>query len=287
MIQIIKKSALLFAVSAFTFMGAFAQNDSINTEFEFKNRTGRFSFYWGYNRAVFSKSTIHFNGPNYDFTVYDVTGSDRPTKLSWTYVRPGLITIPQYVYRIGFNVTDRVQLSAGLDHMKYVVDLNQTALMSGVITADASTKYQGNYLNVPIVLSPDFLEFEHSDGYNMVSLDVEYNYPFLRFAKNTFRLNAMGGIGGIFIVAKTKVSVLGYGLDNNWHMSGFTLNAKAGLKLEYKNHLFAIAALRGGYSSLYDVLIHNEAPDRAEHNLSYLEGFAAIGTYFRCWKPRK
>ena len=83
----------------------------------------------------------------------------------------------------------------------------------------------------------------------------------------------MAGLGGIFIVAKTKVAVMEYGLDNNWHMSGYTLSAKTGLKLDYRNRWFALAALRGGYSSLHDVLVYNDAPERADHNLSYLEGF--------------
>lgn len=285
----IKASLAALSMMALSFFSASAQSsdDDLKLQYNMKSRKGQFSFYWGYNRSVYSNSTIHFHGDYYDFTVYDLVAHDRPTPLSWTYIRPTRLTIPQYVYRLGYNVTDRVQLSVGLDHMKYVMDGDQTALVSGIIKPEASTKYQGSYLNYPMTMSADFLRFEHSDGFNMVSLDAEYTLPLFSFARKTLRLNALGGIGGIFIVAKTNVKVLGYGLDNRFHQAGFTMNAKTGLKLEYKNRLFFVTAARGGYSSMYDVLIHNDAPDRAEHNVSYLEGYAALGTYFSFKKPKK
>lgn len=266
---------------------ASTKSDGVVLNYNMKSRKGMFSFYWGYNRSIYSKSSIHFHGQYYDFTVYDLVAHDRPTPLSWTYIKPTRFTIPQYVYRLGFNLTDRVQLSVGLDHMKYVMDANQEALVSGIIKPEASIKYQGSYLNYPMTMTSDFLRFEHSDGFNMISLDAEYNLPLFSFAHKTLKLNALGGIGGIFIVAKTNVKVLGYGFDNKFHQAGFTMNAKAGFKLEYKNRLFFITAARSGYSTMYDVLIHNEAPDRAEHNVSYLEGFAAFGTYFSFKKFKK
>ena len=48
----------------------------------------RLYFYWGYNRDYFSHSDIHFHGPGYDFTVYDVTARDRPEKFSFKTKAP-------------------------------------------------------------------------------------------------------------------------------------------------------------------------------------------------------
>ena len=33
---------------------------------------------WGYNRAQYSVSNIHFNGPGYDFILHDVAAADEP-----------------------------------------------------------------------------------------------------------------------------------------------------------------------------------------------------------------
>jgi len=59
---------------------------------------GRFYFNWGYNRARFIKSTIHFSSPSYDFTLFDVIADDRPSPFSFDqYFNPVKATIPQYM----------------------------------------------------------------------------------------------------------------------------------------------------------------------------------------------
>src|SRR5436190_1568174 len=59
--------------------------------------SNRLYFYWGYNRSFFSHSDIHFSGPGYNFTIYDVLATDRPTKFSAAaYLNPAHITVPQY-----------------------------------------------------------------------------------------------------------------------------------------------------------------------------------------------
>ena len=103
----------------------FAQPDS-------GSRFQRFFFYWGYNRATFAKSDIHFSGPDYDFTLFDVVAKDRPTKFNFkTYFSPTSITIPQYDYRFGFFLTRHFAISIGMDHMKYVVTNDQTVAHVG------------------------------------------------------------------------------------------------------------------------------------------------------------
>src|SRR5882672_4746418 len=81
---------------------------------------------WGYNRAQFTTSRIHFTGDNYDFTLHDVVASDRPEAFSFeNYFAPKNIWIPQYNYRVGWFYNDFWSISIGLDHMKYVVNADQ------------------------------------------------------------------------------------------------------------------------------------------------------------------
>ena len=41
---------------------------------------GTLFFYWGYNRTAYTKSNIHFIGPDYDFVMKGVKATDRQTE---------------------------------------------------------------------------------------------------------------------------------------------------------------------------------------------------------------
>tara|TARA_B110000971_G_C20019058_1_gene505379 strand:+ start:60 stop:410 length:351 start_codon:yes stop_codon:yes gene_type:complete len=82
---------------------------------------GKFFFYWGWNRANFSVSDIHFTGDNYDFTLRNVKAKDRQTPFSFNdYLNPVNITIPQNNYRIGYFLKEHYTISLGVDHMKWL-----------------------------------------------------------------------------------------------------------------------------------------------------------------------
>jgi len=83
---------------------------------------GSVYLYWGYNRAWFSRSDIHFSAPDYDLTFYKLKAQDQPTKFTFNnYFNPENITVAQYNFRLGYFVTGNLHLSIGVDHMKYVV----------------------------------------------------------------------------------------------------------------------------------------------------------------------
>lgn len=251
-------------------------------------KKGSMFFYWGYNRSRFSTSNLHFNGPDYDFTVYNLTSKDRPTEFGTVYFKPSTFTIPQYNYRFGYFINDRLAVSGGIDHMKYVIDPNQMTTISGVISPDASGNYAGSYLNEPIQLRPDLLEFEHSDGLNLVSLDFEYLQPLFSAWKNRLAFYWNAGFGGFWMVTKTKVKVLGDGLDNDFHVAGYSMAGKTGPRIEVLDRFFILSEVKGGYASLPSVLIRNSDPQIGDHNFTYLEWYMAAGVNFRLKRgPRK
>ena len=247
-------------------------------------RKGAFYFYWGYNRSVYARTNLHFNGPEYDFTLYDLKGTDRPTRFGWEYFDPSRFTIPQYNFRLGYYITDRFTISLGSDHMKYVVSANQMTRISGEITDAISEKYGGAYLNQEIVLTEDLLKFEHSDGFNFSTIDLAYLQPL--FEKGEFSVLLNMGIGGVWIITKTNVKVFGEGLDNDFHIAGYGLAGKVGPRVEFKNRLFLLGEIKGGYASLPSVLIKNSEPEIGDHNLSFLEYYVALGVNFKI-KRRK
>lgn len=249
-------------------------------------RQGSLFFYWGYNTSFFSKTNLHFTGPNYDFTVYDLKASDRPSAFGWEYFNPATFSVPQYNFRLGYFITPRLAISGGMDHMKYVVRQGQPTRMSGVITNQASDKYAGSYLNAPVTLDADLLTFEHTNGFNYVSLDFEYLQPVVSAWKNKVSLSWNTGIGGVWVVTKTDVRVMGDGLDNDFHVAGYAMSAKTGPRIEFFNKVFIASELKGGYASIPSVLIKNAAPEIGDHNLMFLEHYVVAGVNFRIGTPR-
>ena len=245
------------------------------------SRFQRFYFYWGYNRATFARSDIHFSGREYDFTLFDVVAKDRPSKFNFKlYFGPTTITIPQYDWRFGFFLTRHFALSVGVDHIKYVVVNDQTVRMSGVVSEDVSKRYAGTYLQRPIRITDDFVRYEHTDGLNLVNLDLEYHLPVVQLAHSKIALHLLTGLGGIWVVPRTDAHVFGYGLNNHFHLAGYSLSGKAGLRLYVLKRLFLMAETKVGYITLPDILLRNEQSERANQNILFWEKMGAVGFDF-------
>ena len=277
-------SSLLFLCSLYyCFGGSIAKSDSMKIEKrnqwkESASNKGCFYVYWGYNHEFFSRSNIHFSGPDYDLTFYNLKAVDRPEKFTFdNYFNPVNLTRPEYNFRGGYFVTAGLHVSFGIDHMKYVMLRNQMAAVSGVVSPAASSKYAGTYLHDTINVAPDMLEFEHTNGLNLVSLEVEYLQPVVNIYKKKIWLKWNFGIGGIWVITKTEISIFGDDVDNRFHLSGYTLEAKTGPRLEFWKWGFLAFEVKGGYMSLPDVLIHNDEPKRADHNFSFVEYYGVAG----------
>lgn len=248
---------------------------------------GKFYAYWGYNRSKFTKSTIHFSGPEYDFTLFDVTASDRPSPFSFRqYFHPAKFSIPQYNYRLGYRINKNWGISGGLDHMKYVVDQGQEVRISGVISETLSPKYAGAFLNETIIIASDFLQYEHSDGLNLLTLDFEYLFYFGKTKNDKIKIKLNTGIGGIWVVTKTNIKILGEGIDNDFHVAGFALAGKIGPRIEFADRFFIASEFKSGYMAVPDVLIENSAPKYADQTIIFFEYYVAAGALFRFGKKR-
>ena len=239
---------------------------------------GCFYIHWGYNREYFTRSTIHFRGPDYDLTFYNLAAHDRPSKFSAdTYFNPVNISIPQYVFRGGYFVTDRVHISFGIDHLKYVMDANQQAVVSGVVAPAVSSKYAGSYLHDTLTISPDLLRFEHTNGLNLVTLNVDYLQPCVNIYKHKVWLKWNMGLGGCFVITKTDVALFDDRTDNEFHLSGYSIAAHTGPRIEFWKWGYIGFEVKGGYMNLPDVPIHNEQPKRANHQFGFFEYYGLVG----------
>ena len=247
---------------------------------------GQFFVYWGYNRAWFADSDIHVYGEGYDFTAYQLKAKDRPSPVSLDYINPATLSIPQFNFRLGYQISDRFSISVGTDHMKYVVVQDQIANVSGIIEPDFSEKYQGTYLNTPQKITKDFLRYEHTNGLNYITVEGEYLQPIVHFAKRKGKISWNFGLGGFVLLPKSDIQVATKGADNRYHVAGYAISGKTGPRIDY-GRFFLSSELKPGYATMPDILINNDAIDRASQNIAFLQYYIVLGYKFRLFKSNE
>lgn len=238
---------------------------------------GRAFLYWGYNRAQFTKSNLHFTGPGYDFILHDVVAKDRPEPFSFIgYFAPKNIWIPQYNYRAGWFLNDRWSFSVGLDHMKYVVRQYQDVSLTGTISADRSPAYAGTETH-DVRITPGFLQYEHTDGLNLLGLGADH---YDRFWTSTNGRHALHFTEGLFVgpvIPRSDVRLFGEGLNNKFHLAGYGAGAQLGLFGVLFDRVFAQANVRAGYIELPSVLTTGTDEDRARQRFWFVQENVVLG----------
>lgn len=234
---------------------------------------------WGYNRSAYTKSDLHFEGENYDFELHKVKATDRPTPVSSVYIDPNTITIPQYCYRIGFNFSDSLMISVGIDHLKYVMVEGQEVRISGVIEESASTRYSGTYDNDPIVIDPDdLLQFEHSDGLNYIDVELSALNNLTTWGKGHRVDLYYGGGVGIYL-PKTRVNLFDNLVDNKFHVAGPGVSLHSALRSTFWNTVFIETQAKAGYAYLPVVLVLG-SEGKADHQFAWGMIQCSIGLSF-------
>lgn len=235
---------------------------------------GSLFFHWGWNRAEYSRSDLHFKGPHHDFTLYNVQATDRQTKFNWdTYFNPGTLTTPQYNFRLGYFLSNKYSISVGLDHMKYVMLQDQLVSIKGNISA--GSKFDGNYNGQLISLSTEFLKFEHTNGLNYLNTEVRRFDPL--FIKSHFVLHVVTGLGAGVLIPKTDATLLNYKENDQFHLSGLGLSASAGLNITFFKHFFIQSEIKGGMINMPDIRTTMSAIDKADQHFWFAQLNAILG----------
>jgi hypothetical protein len=131
--------------------------------------------------------------------------------------------------------------------MKYVVAQNQTFNMTGYIDSSVSQKYGGVYDNKPVVMSPDFLQLQHTNGLNAVTFDVAWLLPIFHTNDDIIHIGWNFGTGGVFVVTRTQVHFMDVYYNNHFHLSGVTWPAYTGPRIDLWKCFFLSAEIKGGY----------------------------------------
>jgi hypothetical protein len=235
-----------------------------------KTNKGKIYAFWGWNRGWFTNSDIHFTGDNYDFTLNDIEARDRQSKLGLDpYLNIGRITIPQYNFRIGYFINNNIDISIGVDHMKYVMDHSQQTEISGNI--DNGSNYDGTYNNTNFDVDQNFLKFEHTDGLNYLNVEATYNKNLLALLKirnnpNKIEVNYIAGIGLGALMPRSNVTLMSQATNDEFHFAGYGFGAKTGLDITFFKFFFLRTEYKGGFINMPDIRTTAAPKDKASQH---------------------
>jgi hypothetical protein len=240
----------------------------------------KFYVIWGWNRSAYTNSDIRFHGNQYDFTLSKVVAHDRQTPIAFDpYLSPGRITIPQTNFRLGYYLNDHWSITAGVDHMKYVMDQDQTVTINGAIQ-NSNTPYDGTYLNTPIKLTEDFLTFEHTDGLNYINVEVRRHDQLIHLARPNIQVNVIEGIGMGVLLPKTNTQLLLNNRYDEFHLAGYGVSAMAGINVTFFKYFFLQSEVKGGYINMPDIRTTEFSADRAKQHFFFDEWTMLFGVNF-------
>lgn len=245
---------------------------------------GKFYFFWGGNRDYYTKSDITFTGKDYNFTLENVEAHDKPKGWHADYINPANMTIPQTNFRMGYFINDHYNISLGLDHMKYVMTQNQVVNYTG--NYPNSGTYGETLPNNQLLLTEDFLTFEHTDGLNYINSEFcrVDDISKLFGIKNTdkFQINLTEGIGAGLLYPKTNAKLLGMQRHDDFHVAGYGVNAKVGLNFTFFKYFFIQTELKSGYINMPSIqTTYLEDIDKAKQHFGYSQTVIAFGGIFR------
>lgn len=223
-----------------------------------KKLHGEFFFEWGYHRDAYTNSTIHFEDRvtgNYSFTLHNVVAEDKP---DWDNFFKTPLTVPQYVLSGGYFFNDKHDLGIELcwNHLKYVVSDYQTVRITGEV--------EGVYMDKEIVLTPDFVHFEHTNGNNYLMLSLLKRFQFLQSKNEKHRLSANIRFGGGGLVPKTDSYILGKHNDGPFRLSGYVIGVGGALRYDAFRYLFLQFGVKGSFANYTDAKLYLQG--RAQHS---------------------
>lgn len=254
-----------------------AQSDSLKTK-KFK----KWYATWGYTKCAFSKSTIHFKdlsnkyheatGLNnyYDFTIYNVTATDRP---DFDKIKDVInVTIPQFVARLGYQFNNKWGIELNYDHAKYVVDDFQRTHIKG--------QFNGVAVDKDTTLNPNtFLHFEHTDGANFWMINAVRKFKLYNPNKN-FNASWVLKPGAGVVFPRTDVTIFGERLNNNWKVAGWIVGVETGLRLEFLNNGIFEFVSKGSYADYVNALVLGKGNGKASHHFWAGQLTATLGLRF-------
>ncbi len=246
------------------------------------SKDGHFYLGWGYTRAWYSKSTIHFVNnsnrlnpvtgriDNYDFTLHDASAHDRA---DFDKIKDVInVTIPQFVFRVGYSINSRWSFELNYDHTKYVVDDNQTLRISG--------RFNETWVDQDTILNgKDLVHFEHTDGANFWMLNLVRKWQVFSLGK-AFTMTWMVKPGAGLVVPRTDVTLFDQRLNNNWKVAGWITGVESGARFSFYNKAYLEFVGKAVYADYVNVFVLGRENGKASHHFFATQLTATLGYQF-------
>ncbi|WP_396211487.1 hypothetical protein [Flavobacterium sp.] len=275
-----------FSITCLIIFTNFINAQEVSSEKYTAHNKGKFYIFWGGNRDYYTNSDITFTGKDYKFTLENVEAHDKPKGYHVDYVNPARMTIPQTNFRMGYFINDHYNISIGLDHMKYVMDQNQVVNYTGNYQNEGTNFYGETLPNGQVLLTEDFLTFEHTDGLNYINSEFcrVDDISKLFGIRNTdkFQINLTEGLGAGLLYPKTNAKLMQQERHDDFHVSGYGISAKAGLNFTFYKYFFIQTEIKGGYINMNSIQTTNtESEDEASQDFNFSQTVIAFGGIFR------
>ena len=260
-----------------------AQEKKIIQDRYTSHNKGKFFVSWGGNRDSYSKSDVTFRGKDYNFTLDNIQAHDKPKGWHVDYINPSRMTIPQTNFRLGYFINDHYSVAIGVDHMKYVMTQDKAVNIDGYYPNPGS--YNELLPNNQVLLTEEFLLYEHTDGLNYVKSEFSRHDDISSIFKieNTdkIQVNLTEGIGFGLLYPKTNTTLLGKERHDDFHVSGYGTSLKAGLNVTFFKHFYIQGELKGGYINMQDIRTTQSSEDSASQDFFFFQRIIAVGGIFK------
>jgi len=271
-----KKALCLFGI-LFLYLGITAQVPEV------LNRVNQFYVTWGYNRAYYNRSDIHFKGEGFDFVLKDARAEDMPESFRTdVYFNPTQFTVPQFNFRLGYYFKNNTAVSLGWDHMKYHLVPTQMVKIDGFIDPEKFDlpEYTGVFNNEMILYKGSFMDYHHSDGFNFIRLAIEKRMPFWNSYSQRQIIAMNGSVSVGAIMPWTDFTFFGEHYRNKPHFAGYGASLCIAFRYEFLKYFFLQIGAQAGWSNLKDILLQDHLDSRASQKITFVERSWALGGYF-------
>jgi hypothetical protein len=278
--------------------GVFAQNSNAEatTNPDYKlHKKGWVFINFGYNRAWYNKSDIHFTGQGHEFVLNNVRAADRPTPIGLVYIGPTTWSIPQFNFHLGYFFSDQYSIAIGWDHMKYIANDLQMVKMNGWIDPGSITDGEmrknmqqlnglyasnGIYNDVLVQMTPDdFVHVEHTDGLNYASIEADRYLELWQSTKHKkLGFTLVGGLGTGLVIPRTDAHLFGSGDNHYWNLAGWGASAKLGFQFNLTRRIYFQTDFKYGHLQLNHIHTTNYLKaDKAKQHIVFYESLWQIG----------
>jgi hypothetical protein len=158
-----------------------------------------------------------------------------------------------------------------------VVKQGQTVKIEGEIN-EANNPYNGIYNDAEILITPGFLELEHTDGLNYLNTEVGRFDNLWQHKKITIGINEAAGVGVMY--PRTDAHLFQNQRHDEFHVAGFGIHTQVGINIKFYNHFYIQTEARSGYINMPNIRTTYNKADGAEQDFFFFQCNAVLGSYW-------